>query len=283
MFRHQVGASTGDAEQSLQHSQSVFFFFAHLLFYCVAVPSDQFSVRPCFPSSMNLLWDWQCGFLCRRLEYKYGFLCLELLFLLWYKSFPKTKQIGQVATWTALFAYFVFVGRSRFHSSESFSQTPDVQSTTCTITWLDEDEEEGKKNRKLGDYFSLWNWFCRGCRIAYFHSVSLGRIAHAGVSSFDPPPLWISLIPHQFTSLCLHIRSTRCIAWATLWGHWWGRLSVSGWQGFKVPAREAWESRHGCISSRLAELLSADPHWAGCWGPLIEARDARERDHNMLW
>lgn len=156
-----------------------------------------------FPSSMNLLWAWQCGFLCRRLEYKYGFLRLELLFLLWYKSFQKTTQIGQVATWTALFTS-LFLSEEADFIPASFSQTPDVQSTTCTITWLD---EEKKKKKTLGDYFSLWNWFLQRMSHCLFPSCKFRKdCTH---SCLQPVlPLWIHLISRQHTSLCLHVRIT---------------------------------------------------------------------------
>lgn len=161
-----------------------------------------------FPSSMNLLWAWQCGFLCRRLEYKYGFLRLEPRFLLWYKSFQKTTQIGQVATWTALFTS-LFLSEEADFVPASLSQTPDVQSTTCTITWLVEGEK--KKERKLlGIIFRSRNWFFRGCRIAYFHPVSWGKIAHTPVRG-PILPLWIHLIS-QLKSLCLCVRITSCSA-----------------------------------------------------------------------
>lgn len=80
--------------------------------------------------------------------------------------------------------------------------------TRCTIYHLHNHmagwrRRRRKKNRKLGDYFSLWNWFCRGCRIAYFHPVSLGRIAHAAVSSLDPPPLSELAWSHISSPLCV--------------------------------------------------------------------------------
>lgn len=150
-----------------------------------------------FPSSMNLLWAWQCGFLWRRLEYKYGFLCLELLFLL-IQKLPEGDADWTSCHLKSAFHIFVFVGRRRFHTSESFSNT------RCAIYHLHNHMAGwgvGGGRKTLWEYFSLWNWFCRGCRIAYFHPVSLGEIAHIPVSSLS------SLSEFTWS----HISAPRCV------------------------------------------------------------------------
>lgn len=207
---------------------------------------------------MNLLWAWQCGFLRRRLEYKYGLLRLELLFSLWYKGFQKTEQIGQVATWAVPLCFCQ--KRCGFCTSAPFSKT------RCRFSHLHKHRDRGRRGKKkiLGDYFSLWNRF-----LWFISSLHFWERWWAVMSAACPPVLkWPDLTPAHLTvfaghyyllwglwfcglkderymvqqglSKLMRFFTRRCQnKWATMHGHWWGRLSVSGWQGFKVPAREA--------------------------------------------
>lgn len=55
-------------------SQPMIIFFASIcsFLHCNRHLLTSFLYDLALPCSMNLLWAWQCGFLCRRLEYKYG-------------------------------------------------------------------------------------------------------------------------------------------------------------------------------------------------------------------
>lgn len=209
MFDHQVSATAGDTEQS-QHPHEGHVASSAVLWYLLT----SFLYDLAFPSSMNLLWAWQCGFLRRRLEYKYGLLRLELLFLLWYKGFQETEQIGQVATWAALFASLCFfVGKGVDFTPARRSQTPDVDSTTCTNTRPDEEV----KRKTLEDYFPLWNWIFFFCCL-FPPSI----LAH----SCEQPvlPLWNHPLSHRLPSPCLRVSITSCralVLWTRrMWDRW---------------------------------------------------------------
>lgn len=122
---------------------------------------------------MNVLWAWQCGFLRRRLEYKYGLLRLELHFPLWYKGFQKTEQIGQVATWAVLFASLCFCQTRISH-----------QRIRCRFSHLHKHMDRGRrgKEKTLGEYFSLWNLFIF---LFYFLPALLGTVARSHVCSLS--------------------------------------------------------------------------------------------------
>lgn len=45
---------------------------ARVFLHCGRHLRTSFLYDLAFPRLMNLLWVWRCGFLCRRLEYKYG-------------------------------------------------------------------------------------------------------------------------------------------------------------------------------------------------------------------
>lgn len=159
-----------------------------------------------FPSSMNLLWAWQCGFLWRRLEYKYGFLCLELLFLL-IQKLPEGDADWTSCHLKSAFHIFVFVGRRRFHTSESFSNT------RCAIYHL-HNHMAGwggeKKENSLGIFFPL-KLILQRMSHCLFPSCKFRRDC---THSCQQPilPLGIHLISHQRASLCLHVRIPSCIA-----------------------------------------------------------------------
>lgn len=53
-------------------TQTVFFFFFFFLHSSAETSWPAFCTTLPPLCSMNLLWAWQCGFLCRRLEYKCG-------------------------------------------------------------------------------------------------------------------------------------------------------------------------------------------------------------------
>lgn len=190
MFHHRVGATTSDTEQS--HYPRGCHLGIHTGFFCPSpVLLHGSTFRPLFCTTLLSPAQWifyepgNVGFCVEDRNINMAFLHLELLFLLWYKIFLKTVQIGQVATWTALFMS-LFLSKGADFMPASLCQTPDVQSTTCTTTWLDEEKKKRERERKLsGIIFPSEIDFCRGCRIAYFHPVSLGKIAHIYANSLS--------------------------------------------------------------------------------------------------
>lgn len=216
MFHHQVGATTSDTEQS--HYPRGCHLGIHTGFFCPSpVLLHGSTFRPLFCTTLLSPAQWifyepgNVGFCVEDRNINMAFLHLELLFLLWYKIFQKTAQIGQVATWTALFMS-LFLSKGADFKPASLCQTPDVQSTTCTTTWLDEEKKEREREKTLGDYFSLWNWFLQRMSHCLFPSCKFRKdCTHLCQQPIFP--LWIHLISHRLTSLFLHVRIISCSAY----------------------------------------------------------------------
>lgn len=160
LFHHQVGAATSDTEQSHYPRGRRRSIYTLVLFCPSAVSFHGGTFQPVFCTTLLSPARWifyepgNVGFCVEDWNINMAFLRLELLFLLWYKSFQKT-QIGQVATWTALFAS-LFLSEEADFMPASLSQTPDVQSTTCTVTRLDKGRSKKKKEENSwGLFFPL--------------------------------------------------------------------------------------------------------------------------------